>query len=249
MSFWTDINFVRPARPPRITAGDLFRFADRIAGTALVTDPRLRTIKLKFGRRIDQDRRDTSDDERVLANVFRSREIAWDVAVDSFEESDAARASLTTSTRSVYRAFLGFDFGTLNSDISRELQTARPDGSGQNLALFDVSIEVNVIRGNSLGGDGSVQVGWIAVGFGGNGYLWPWTPNDVRQRIAASPTLRAVEAACRDSFPTPSKPPLSRRWNPLRRIAAHRARRALGDFWPFEHGFPNEWAWAINETG
>ncbi len=246
MSFWTNVKLVRPGPPPRLTVGALLRFVERVAQTGIVHDPAIHTFQVKFGKRIDADYRDTSNDTEVLTGVFKIGEYDWDINVKDASEVKSARDQLLNNERTIYRAYVGFDFCSLAPAIGERLHVVRDDGS-PNLLLADVSVRVDVLTASSLGTE-RVHVGWIGVGFGGQGYLFPWGPKDLLSRIAEISELRAVEACCRDAFPVPA--PLAggllSKYRYRRNL--NKAMKELGDFWPFSEGIPSDWAWAISET-
>ena len=92
------------------------------------------------------------------------------------------------------------------------------------------------------------QCGAGGVGFGGHGYLWPWQPADLVERLHADPYLAADERICRATFPVSAASGSAlRQWWRKRRLRA--AREALGDYWPFSADIPTDWAWSIGETG
>jgi len=246
MSFWTNVSLVRPGPPPRLSVGALLHFVERIAKTGVVSDPAIRTFQVKCGRRIDADHRDTSNETEVMPGMFQIGEYDWDIKLKGSSEVQAMRSQLLTDTQLVYRAYVGFDFGSLDQSITELLRTNHEDGT-PNLVLGDVAVQVDVLTASSLD-TMPVHVGWIGVGFGGQGYLHPWRPADVLSRVAKLPPLRAVEACCRDAFPVPT-PSMGRRIKDLwYRRYRRKAIEILGDYWPYSDSIPSDWAWAIGES-
>lgn len=253
MSFYTSLSFYRPTPPPRVTGRAFAGFlaALREAG-AFDERPGGDTIKVKFGRSIDQDEKGTSIEKPVWGcpGMYEVRDIKWDIG--RHQTLDETLAMLAADDRTIYRAFAFV--GVLKPPIMEHLQTPRPDGSGQfNLNLWDTSVSLGPATVCSMDAEAYFKVGWMRVGLSGNGYLYPWTPRDLTDRAAALPALGQLADACRRTFPVDpayAGPLFGRtRIADLFRAKMY-ARRRMGDLWPFDRlDVPPDWYWGVEETG
>ncbi len=240
MSFWTDVCFVRPTKPPTVTVAELMAFTTQIARSGLVEPSNTRVVKLKLGKSIDADRVGTLIEQPIGDYMSTYSEIEWDIQTESAAEIEL----LANDSRQVYRAYIAFGFGSLRTSISEALRTQTPDGN-PNLLLGDVSIQCGPVEGGALNEE-PVHVGWMSVGFGGQGYLWPWQPADLLARVKADPHLAIVEKICRSMFPLRDVARPSRKW--FGGTDPSPNRKELGEYWPFTTDWPNDWAWAIRES-
>lgn len=243
MSFWTNLHFVRPTSPPRVTVAELMRFASAVHRTGLTTTVP-QSAKLMLGERIDADRSGTAIETKIAPGIYDVRDIEWSVEAETTE----AVAALADDSRPVHRAFIHFGFGSLADTIMRALQTPTPDTGQPNLLFADVSIDVGPIIAGGLATDTHL-VGWLSVGFGGNGYLWPWEPTDLLRHVSALPILQAVERVCRSTFPVTGIEKHRGLNGPNGQRRLRKIRSELGNYWPFPSDEPSDWAWAIHETG
>lgn len=252
MSFYTSLYYYRPTKPPRVTGPVLAAFLRELSATALFERKGPESLKVKFGRAIDQDTRPSSWEVPVrgVPGMCTFDGIDWDIEHERLSLDDAL-AVLSNHDRPVYRASAGL--GYLRQDITRTLQTLRPDDGAPNLCLGDCSVWIEPIELGQMSDDATYKVGWMGVSFSGYGYLYPWTARDVTDRALASPDLRRVADVCRRLFPVDPNgtPSLLERLTPERRRSRITSiRKRMRDLWPFDDlDAPWDWYWGVLETG
>lgn len=236
MSFFTTFDFYRPTPPPRIDGLDLARFLKAFAGLGVSTDLSLPS-KVRFGHSIDQDEKPSHWVENH-GLIGRMCGIEWDV-IEKPESLEALAALLATHRKPVYRAdlYLGGVAPHLFPFIHRQ-PSAENDRA---LTPFDWWLTLGPIETSDLGADDSFLVGWMSVGLGGDGYLYPWTFRDWIASAERSPEIRAVQQLCRTLWPVDPSPP---------RRKVVRGRKRMGKLWPYDRlDPPQDWFWGIDETG
>lgn len=253
MSFYTLLKFYRPTRPPRVTGPVLAEFVRELCSTGLFQRKGGEYLKVKFGRSIDQDDNDTAEEVPVrgLPGMFTIRPIEWDLDHDRIGLDDAL-ALLANHDRPVYRAAV--TLGTLRRDVYEALQTRRPPPEERmNLSLWDCNVSLGPEAIGSMSSEASFTLGWMAVSFSGNGYLFPWTPRDLTSKAASLPQLQPVIQICRRMFPVDpdGSPNVLQKLAPaVRKRRVRELRRKMGDLWPLDDlDAPWDWYWGVSETG
>jgi hypothetical protein len=168
------------------------------------------------------------------------RSIEWDINHQNVTLDDAIRL-LSNHERTIYRASI--NLGALGDDVRKCLQTRRPDDGEVNLELWDCSLHLGPVELFDLVGEERFQVGWMDLSFGGNGYLYPWTPRNLTTIGGSLEALQPITELCRRRFPIED----DRRRVSRSEIAA---RQAMGELWPFrdlERDF--DWFWGVCESG
>lgn len=250
MSFYTSLRFYRPTPPPLITGPVLARFVADLLDSGAFVHEHDNALSVKFGQSIDQDEKDTASEEPIpdLPGVFKLHEIEWDIRVRT--SACEVLQLLSAHDRPIYRAFMSL--GRVSDAIVKALQTPRPDDQQPNLWLTGASLEVGPIHVSEMS-KGPFAVGWISAGFGGNGYLWPWTARDLTDRAVALDALKPMTEICRTHFPVH----LGYRGDGFRRgrlggmfSRKSYVRRRMGDLWPFDRlDEPWDWYWGVSESG
>lgn len=78
MSFYTSFKLVRPCKPPIVSAADLAALVRELVRLEIFDSPPCLPMRLKFGRAIDQDVKDTAIYVPEYPGVFSVRDIEWD---------------------------------------------------------------------------------------------------------------------------------------------------------------------------
>jgi hypothetical protein len=190
MSFWTTFHFIRPGPPPAVSSVQLATFLERFRAEVELTSPRF-TTRVIFGRRVDRDTREI-DEERVtkIGGAFIAEDVTRPLDIDarSFDESVSA---LRKVDRRVYRAEI------LVGDVP-PLTYGPAETNTDGLWLAACGLKVGPIAVTSLEGDELTLVSWLALNIGGQGYLWPRKPEDVRADIEAMPAMQQATSICRE---------------------------------------------------
>jgi hypothetical protein len=251
VSFYTTLHFYRPTPPPRVTGPSLARFVADLMETGCFERTHDDSFSVKFGRAIDQDEKGTSLELPVpgLPGVLNIRDIEWDIKQHQIAMADALRL-LRAEDRPIYRSFISL--GTAPQSVREALSTPRPDGE-RNLGLWDGFLSIEPIDLSQMSSDAPFRVGWMSVGYGGSGYLHPWTARDLTDRAATLAALSPLTVVCRKHFPVD---PVYRgggfRRGILPGVFSRRAyiRRRMGELWPFDRlDVPWDWYWGVHETG
>ena len=254
MSFYTTLHFYRPTPPPVVTGPVLARFIGALMETGLFERRGAEYLMVKFGRSIDLDAKGTTIEKMVLPGIFTVHSIEYDLDYDRIALDDATRL-LANHDRPLYRASV--NLGTMREGVIAALQTPQPWDGRANLCLWDATVEIGPIEVGSMSSERSFAVGWMSVGFGGNGYLSPWTPRDLTGRAMVLQQLERLTRVCRETFPVDPgyRGPGFRSGGSLRRLfqrplSRFKRRREMGDLWPFEElDLPWDWYWGVAETG
>jgi hypothetical protein len=222
-----------------MVADDLSRFIVAIRDARLLTDSGFQSFKVKFGQSIDQNADDITRYECTLAEMVILHDIEWDIDVSNPRGIQEIIDLAMRDERRIYRAAieLGYPIDDVVEPITRK-------NSPENKTDFypdTLSIQVGPIYSYNLESNHAQQAGWIAVGISGAGYLYPWTLNDVIERLEKSPHIRRIMEACRAFWPVADpKPELS-----IAKVQRHSA-----DFGPYEEvGKPCDWHWCVAESG
>ncbi|HUU68591.1 MAG TPA: hypothetical protein VM186_03645 [Planctomycetota bacterium] len=86
----------------------------------------------------------------------------------------------------------------------------------------------------------SMHLSAAAVTVGGDGYLYPWTNDDLLKRVKSIPELVKVAQVCKEALPVASR-------KPTKKVIA--IREAMGKLWGGnDYDAPYDWRWVIQET-
>ncbi|HYE05460.1 MAG TPA: hypothetical protein VEL07_08000 [Planctomycetota bacterium] len=233
MAFWTSLSLVRPTRPPPLAQDQLGDVLGDLLATGLVSPDSRCDIRLKYGARIDADRRDTSVSEKIAPGMERLLPYPWDV--DQSMDVQAAQALLRLSSRSIYRAglSLGGAPSSVVSSLSREACS-----KNQAMSLDSVSFTCAPVCIGGLDDARHRRAGWIALSLEGYGYPYPWTSAEVFARATAQPLLGQAARTLARRFPVTARPGLIDRWT---------LRTMRGRMHPAGDDAPG-WFWVITGT-
>lgn len=238
MSFYTSLIYHRPGTPPLVKSADLSNFLRRIHDTKLLDEGGGTTLKIKFGKSIDYNKKRTWHLKRLTSGLFSYQEIEWDL-----ELSDATLLEMieriASDQRTIYRAFV--ILGNPIQDVLRPLTRQNSPENEIDFLPFDLSLELGPIECGDLASAEPQHVGWIGLGLSGSGYLFPWTFPDVLQRLQASPEIQIITEVCRSFWPV---------IEPATKSLFTRIRESVvGKTTTNATVVPSDWAWGLNETG
>ena len=237
MSFYTSLHFVRSTPPPRVTGTSLAEFIRKFNGLDVADDNGSLLAKIKFGERIDQDKKPTIWREPINAVIATLKEIEWDIEKEFHSIPEMADA-LARHHGNVYRAFISL--GGAKAEVCRPLQRLNSPENKVDLTLDTWSFEIGPVKSSSLNSI-PLFAGWMAVKLSGSGYLFPWTFADLHERAEAHPDIRRVMDLCRSKWPVAPEQPDR---------GLQKLRRKMAKFWPFAQiDIPRNWYWGLSETG
>jgi hypothetical protein len=238
VSFFTSLTYYRPTKPPLITGDGFSRFIQRIVDTGCVEKPGLTSLKVKFGRAIDQDRQGTSEPVMLMPGLYQDREIEWDIVAGRIETFGELIELVKGNTSRIYRAHMSF--GSL-SDGARLPITREPcEQNEQGFYPDCFGVSIGPVHCANMSTEGW-RVGWIELCFPGNGYLYPWTLQDTVQRAQSSADIIQLCEICRSTWPVPSRRPS---------FLTVMRRKKFAELWPYDDfKKPYDWYWGVNETG
>jgi len=240
MSFYTSLNYFRPQPPPRITTRELADVVRRIYSAAEVTPNIMTGMRVKFGRAIDKDAKPTLRETETAPGVFTVRSIEYDINHNA-KSCEQLVAELLESDSIVYRA--NIYFGCAADSICKLFTRANSPENAAGLCLSDLSLHIGPIHAATLADDAPRHVGWIALTLSGQGYLFPWTREEILKRTQQSNALNALTQICSDAWPID---PHTLRGTKNIRGLLKRMRKAIGQE---TVDTLNAWQWDIKETG
>lgn len=236
MSFYTVLHFVRPTAPPLVTGRDLAGFVREVAALRLTEPGNGFDFSVRFGRRIDLDRKPIVQTRRLSACVSTHRFIDWDMEEHHADLAGVCDA-LAGQSRTIYRAHVGFGF--LRDEIYAALSRAGSPENTIDLRIDSLGITIEPIRLECLGSAHDQFAGWMSLDVSGPGCIWPWTLPDLIRRAEGVAGLRRAMDVCRRTFPVVPRRPSW--W-------VRRARRRALAFWPCDDvNAPLDWSWGVTE--
>jgi hypothetical protein len=212
MSSHSNVSFVRSGPAPRVDAATLAAVLRSAAELRCIRDgsPLYRCLNVRFGSRVDQDRKSTSPaSSRMVGGVQMMTLLPypWDLSIAHFEPDDTS-ALLAGEPRSIYRAEICL--GGLSPDI-RSLLTRDPSPENDHpLRLESVSIAIGPIQNATLSSPVPVHVGWVALHVSGPGNFYPWAPGATIDRVRSVPELAAIAKLLESAWPVSAAPSIPR---------------------------------------
>jgi hypothetical protein len=206
--------------------------------TGLLSAAGFYSCQVKFGEAIDRDDNEATVRDQSVREMAVFHDIEWDIDLKPRGMQEIIDR-LTEDLRSIYRANV-----SLGRPIEQVLQPLARIGSPENEIDYrpdSLSIEIGPIQCYNLESEQPLNVGWIAIGITGYGYLYPWTLKDAVKRLENSPEIRRLMETCRSFWPV--RPEL-----PEPHIIE--ARKQFADLWPYDDfAKPWDWYWGIAESG
>jgi len=232
------MSFVRPQSPPVVRAADLARFVDRLLNIELAHVQGFAVLNIKFGARIDVDDNPTSWDEPVNSVISTMNEIDWDIDVKKGPEIAETLSKLANEANDlIYRAFVML---SLDREVATKLHVA-DERNTRAWCPGDFGIEIGPILACDLQSDEVPQVGWISIGFSGQGYFYPRTLKEIVGQLESEPKVQQAMEICRETFPVPHAPVEQR---------VVKLREEFRSIWAYEDfDRPWDWYWWPKETG
>jgi hypothetical protein len=228
MGAHTSVQLIRPTKPPVITGPDLAQIAWEIANTGLIGHHAGQVVQLRYGKRIDADKKGTVPTGRTAAgNVALPEDYPWDVEQD-FGNVDSVLRCLQTHPPALYRAYvsLGELEDSIEQYLTREPHPANP--TPMSLSNIALTLDAIIVHG--------VQIGWIAFTLSGRGSLAPWSPHDLLQRVRELEVVQAIENLLWQRWPVNEAPGL------FERMALKKVRDRTQPMFPARPG----WIWAVS---
>lgn len=237
MSFYSSLLLARNASPPAVSASDIGGFLRKLAVTGGLENEDTLSCKIKYGSSIDVDELSTEVVEQSgLITVFK--EYPWD-RDDTFTSIESMADSLSSDTRSVYRAYL--QIGSLHDDITSVLTREPCEDNDCPLYLTNASFEIGPVEAYALSCQETASVGWMALHFSGPGYFYPWTYRQARERVESVERAQQLAKVCRQTWPVLPAPPAPE---------VIENRQQLEDLWLYDDiAKPNGWLWFVAESG
>jgi hypothetical protein len=239
MGFFTSLTYYRPGRPPTVTGRSFARFLGRIIETNLVEPCGLIGLKIKFGKAIDQNRRDAHWSQAIGLGLSESREIEWDATVPASRGFAGLINEIADNDDPIYRAYASL--GNLVEAVREPITILPPVKDAMGYWPDGLSISLGPVRPSGLQTGGGWLAGWIEMSFSGNGYLYPSTLSKLVTRAIDSPEITRLCEICRTSWPVPSHRPS---------IVAVMRRKKFKSLWPYDNFRKSyDWYWSVHETG
>ena len=234
MSFSAELKLYRPTPPPRITADDLARFVGRIRETDALSDSGLLGVQTKFGTSVDGDDKLSHWVEMRNSCSGVIGEIDWDID-EQCKSIQQIVGVLSGDARTIYRASI--HLGTPVDEVLRPITRTNSPENEIDFYPDTLSIEVGPVEIYSF--EERLHVGWVSVGIGGGGYLFPWSLAEVVRKLESTPKIARIAETCRTFWPiAPSAPE--------RRIV--KLRKQFTPLWPYpEFDKPWDWFWGVAE--
>lgn len=245
MSSYTSLLYYSPLAPAKLKTGDLAVFVDAFSRLG-VTDAGLIYFHVKFGTSVRQDDRPASwmeESEGAGYIIGRLAHLDWDLDEKKECLSEVASA-LRNHDQQVYRADLSL--GTASAAVIGAVSRDEMPENKSPLCLWDWRLSIGPVQLGTLQVDGIVDdrdlvAGWMALSLSGQGYMYPWTSQDLVRRAQDQSGIRAAMELCRSTWPVPSKRP---------GFLERRRRRKMRDCWPYaEVNQPLDWFWGVSESG
>jgi hypothetical protein len=228
MSPHTRVQLIRPSKPPVITGPDLAQIAWEIASTGLIGHHAGQVVQLRYGKRIDADKKGTVPTGRTAAgNVALPEDYPWDVEQD-FRNIDSVLRCLQTHPSPLYRAYVSL--GELEDGIENYLTREPHPANPLPMSLSNVALTLEAITVNG------VNVGWIAFTLSGRGALAPWSPRDLLERVRALEVVQAIETLLWQRWPVTEPPGL------FERMALKKIQDQIEPVYPARPS----WIWAVS---
>ncbi len=233
MGFYSTLIFYRPASLELVTGQILANFIEKFFALGLSRySGRQGVLQIKFGKFVDQDMRPSSWIAPTnTPRVGIIKEIDWDI--DQYNEPlIELPKKLYPLQQPIYRAYM-----SLGGAMQDELAILHRTGSPQNDEDYvpdSWSLQIGPIE---TGKDGDFTVGWIAVGLGGNGYLFPWTLPELVERAETIAGIQSLMKLCRETWSVDASTPSA---------SIRSGRIELGNYWPYEtFDLPMDWYWGL----
>ena len=235
MAAFTTAHFYRPGPPPIVTMEQLAYFMGTIADVGLISNFKP-TVKAKFGARIDSDDLPTTITVPLNDLMDEERDIDWDVDKEFPNLLDAINFMRKRGNRTIYRSWV--TLGDLSKDVIDVIDHPALEKGGNALWLDTVGLELAPIIVNT-NDDKEFHVGWMSVNLSGYGYLYPWTHDELRTRIAGQSKLCQIGQLCRSFWPVPLEYPSPETVS---------LRKEMGQLWGSDLEAPKDWRWVFAES-
>lgn len=238
MGGWTSVSLAYPmVEPPAISVGQLADFIERFQASGVTSVAHNhRALEVKLGEAIDQDNRSLCYEVPVEGCRGLSQFKSQDIDVEVRGAGIDLAAPLRSITGTVYRASVCF--GCISDGATDAVHDAIGDGY---LAarLFDWGFEIGPLSIESPITGGVLDVGWISLSLGGQGYMTDnLSSSDLVSLVRELPECKRVEELVRSFWSVPPRRP-SRK---LRKI-----RREMGQYWiGVSDDEPLDWFWMFD---
>jgi hypothetical protein len=203
MGAHTSVQLIRPSKPPALDGPLLAEVVWEIGSTGLVGHQVGQVVQLRYGKRLDADKKPTVELRRTGAGgMDHVEDYQWDVEQD-FGNTDSVLRHLQMHREPLYRAYIGL--GELDDDLSNYLTREPHPANPLPMSLATVALEAGAICVHNRQ-IAPVHVGWIAFTFSGRGSLAPWTEQQLIERVRAIEAVQAVETMLAQRWPVTEAP-------------------------------------------
>ena len=235
MAARTRAQLIRPGKAPIIGGADLAELVQEIAEAGLIGHHTSQFVQLRYGRRIDSDKKVACDyHETSVPGIVRVQNYPWDSELDA-GHVDVVRRHLELHPHRIYRAAIGL--GEVDDAIAAYL-TREPHPANQTaMRLSTLSLEVGAICVGSPH-IRPAHVGWISFEIAGRGYPYPWTEQELIYRIRQVEVIQYLEQILQARWPVTHPPGL------LDKIAWKKIANRMDYVSPGQ----GSWIWAVSSS-
>lgn len=227
MGFHSTLLYYRPGKPPSLVGDAVANFVEQFVSLGLTIGDSTDVLLLKHG--------DAAEDDKPLTRVIATATEGIATVDDSMWDFESHRQPLLDAPR-VLRDFdqvishghVGL--GALVPHVVEQLSRIDSPENDVDFVLDSASLLIGPIE---TGPDGEFMVGSLAVGLGGNGYLFPWTLRDLVERAERIPEVQQMVELCQATWPVEPAVPDQR---------IQEARRHMREYWPYDR-VDRPWAW------
>jgi hypothetical protein len=232
MGFWSTLLYYRPGQIGSVSTDDLANFVEAFLDIGVTEPAGTAALKLRLhAAKSEEDARfmtfvPTTDDKSGIHTI---RGPKWDLNLKV--ENEKLADIIRNLQGEVYLAWI--ELGYLNTELRHTIERIGSPENSEDFVPESWSLRLGPVEI----GQPRCVVGDLAIGVGGNGYLFPWTLAELISRAERQPKIRDLMQLCRRTWPIAPEVP---------HLSMQSAREQLGKHWPYERvDLALDWCWGL----